>query len=414
MQRAITADLLIDGKGDIIKDAVVLISKDRIQQVGASEEVDIPDGVEVLHTRVLMPGMMDAHTHFLGTKTLNFGLWMQDTDAMRAMRATKEVHDMLLSGYTAARDVGSALSLSLKRIINEGTILGPRIFAAHRALSQTAGHGDVHSFPIESVRHQDGWIARLVDGVDEARKATRETLRMGADLIKVFATGGVMSELDHPHQVQFTMEELLAIIQEARRYGVFVSAHAHGVGGIEQAVKAGVNTVEHAMYLNQKPELIELMKEKNVILVPTLIIVKLIVERGEELGFPGYAIEKAKEGFENHVESIKMAVDAELPIAAGSDFLGPPLSPYGFGNARELELLHNVGLKPMDVIRAATGLAAATAGPRSKNVGTIEPGKFADFLFLDKNPLDDVTLLQSRENIKVVIKGGEVVVDRRN
>ncbi|MFX0126327.1 MAG: amidohydrolase family protein, partial [Candidatus Hodarchaeota archaeon] len=253
-------------------------------------------------------------------------------------------------------------------------------------------------------------LGRIADGVDECRRAAREQIREGAGVIKICSTGGVMSEKDAPTHAQFVDEEIAAITTEAHRVGIKVMAHAQSPEGIQNAIRNGVDTIEHGIYLDT--ETITMMLENNTIVVPTFAIVNAIVTKGVEAGVPEYGLIKAKASHEEHIKSIKQAYQAGVRIALGTDFCGPDIIPHG-KNAVELEIfVKQVGMTPMEAIVAATKVGAETLG-LEKEIGTLEKGKIADILIIDGNPLDDITILQNKEKLIVIMKDGQIKVDRR-
>ncbi len=405
----ITADILFDGRKDIFKDAVIEVTGDKITKVSQSEEIQIPNDVTVFNTPFLMPGLWDCHVHLFGGLTLDMIKMMEEPPGVRVLRTTVCVRNLLEAGFTSIRDVGGPIALRLKRVINEGTLPGPHIYAAHRFLSQTAGHGDNHPTPLswQSSAHAD-WYARLADGVPECRKATREQIREGADLIKVFVTGGVVSHIDSPHQAHYSMNELRAIIEEAKRFDLPTSAHAHGLQGIKNALSAGIDTIEHGTFLDA--EVAEEMVKKGVILVPTFRVLRVLLEQGEKSDIPLPFLDKAKEVYKIHQKSIKMAIKKGVQIAAGCDLLGVLGYQHGHDNTLELAHLQEAGLKPMQALQAATSMGPKTLGPRAPDTGEIAPGKDADILCLDKNPLNDLTILKEKDYKLLVFKKGELVV----
>jgi len=335
--------------------------------------------------------------------------WVLDSIALRAARGVTDVKKLIESGFTAVRCAGSDISLSLKKAIDEGTIPGPRIVAAHKALSQTGGHGDTHELPLEWVigPHAGG---RIADGVDDCRRAAREQIRAGAGVIKICSTGGVLSEKDSPTQAQFVNEEIAAITTEAHRVGIKVMSHAQSPEGIQNAIRNGVDTIEHAIYLDDAT--IELLLQHQTIIVPTFAIVNAIVTKGKEAGVPDYGLRKAEQAYKAHLESIKKAYQAGVKIAMGTDFVGPAIIPHG-ENAIELEILVNqVGMTPMEAIVAATKVGSEALG-LEKEIGTLEKGKKADLLIIDGDPIANIKILQDKEKIVVVMKDGQIVVDRR-
>ena len=405
----IQADLLVDGAGSEIRDSIIKISGDVISKVGSSDEIKIPDGKEVINTPFAMPGLWDCHTHLMGGKSLDMIKWMEEPPTLRAIRTTYSARKLLEAGYTSIRDVGGPFALRLKQAILEGTAQGPNVYAAHKFISQTAGHGDNHTTPIDwqSSEHA-AWYGRVADGVAECRKATREQIREGADLIKIFATGGVLSHIDSPIQAHFTMDELKAIVEEANRFDLATAAHAHGNQGVKNAINAGITTVEHGTYLEE--DTAQLMKQKGVILVPTFTIIDKLVENAEKTGVPQHIIDKVKLVKKLHVENVKIAIKEGVKIASGSDLLGvDDAYQHGFTNAAELEHLHKAGLSKMEAITAATGMAPKTLGPRAPKSGRLKEGYKADILCLDKNLLDDLTILQRKDYLSHVIKSGKVV-----
>lgn len=406
----IKAGSLIDGVNDVFKDAVIEITDKLITNVGNSEDITIPDNAIVYETPVVMPGLWDCHVHLFGGTTTDMVKWMEEPTSLRAMRTTISVRRLIEAGFTSIRDVGGPYAVRLKYAINEGTIPGPHIYAAHKFISQTAGHGDNHPTRLSWQNMESAeWYSRLADGVDECRKAAREQIREGADLLKIYATGGVLSHIDSPTQAHFTMDELRAIVEEAQRFDMAVAAHAHGLKGIKNAIAAGVTTIEHGTYIDDKTA--EEMVKKNVILVPTFHILQVLLNRGKESGLPDHILAKVEESYTIHQSNIKIAIEKGVKIAAGTDLMGiRETYEHGIGNAAELVHLNEAGLTKLQAIQAATSMGPKTLGPRASNTGILTKGKNADILCLKKNPLDDLKNLQQQENIFMVFKSGKLVV----
>ncbi|MHA2501520.1 MAG: amidohydrolase family protein [Candidatus Kariarchaeaceae archaeon] len=405
----IQADKAIDGLGDVINDAVIAIENGIITKFGQSESFNLTDSDTVFTTPVVMPGLWDSHVHLFGGTSTDMRKWLEDPTTTRAIRATRSVKNLLNAGFTSARDAGGPYSLRLKQAINEGVIPGPHLYGAHKFISQTAGHGDHHPSPLSwQTSEAADWYSHLADGIAECRKAARMNIREGADLIKIFVTGGVFSHIDSPEQAHFSMEELEAIIQEANRFDLATAAHAHGREGIRNAVNAGITTIEHGTYLDESTA--QLMVEKNVILVPTFHILKVFLAHKDELGLPEHIAIKGEETGKIHAENIKIAVKEGVQIAAGSDLvgLGDALE-HGHGNAAELVWLTEAGLSPMEAIVAATSTGPKTLGQGAPNSGSLEEGKVADLLCLESNPVDDLTILQNKNQINRVYKSGNAV-----
>jgi len=395
---------LIDGTGgEPIADGVVVIENDTITAVGAAGDVAIPEGAEIIDAagRTVMPGLMDAHLHFLGLRDTNQALWLLGGSEVRAIRGVMDAWRVLDAGFTTVREIGGMNGIFLKRAITEGSIVGPRILAAGKVISQTAGHGDWHFVPKE-------WsdsilLSRLADGVAEVRKAAREQLREGADFLKIMTTGGVMSEKDKPTACQYSMEEIRAFVEEARNADVKTATHAQGTQGIKNALIAGVDSIEHGFYLDD--DCLELMVRQGSSMVPTFAILDMIVTKGREMGVMEVSVRKGEEAQAAHFESFKRAYAAGVNCGLGSDYLSDPMSPHG-NSARELTIYVNkVGLSPMEAIVCATRNNARVLGIEDVT-GTLEAGKQADLLVVDGDPLADISLLEDKTNITHVFKGG--------
>jgi imidazolonepropionase-like amidohydrolase len=408
---------LIDGTGaKPLKDAVIVIEGTRITAVGKEGEVDIPKKVKKTEIdasgKTVMPGLIDSHLHLIGMKT---DRWLEE-DLVRPhqlalIKSVYDAIDLLEAGFTTVKDCGG-FGIYLKRSIAEGTTRGPRILSAGYVLSQTAGHGDSHYLPVEWVdaRVTKRGMSLLCDGVPECIKAARYALREGADFIKVCTSGGVMSMIDRPEHTQFTLEEMKAIVEEAKHVGKFVTAHCQGTDAMKNSIMAGIKTIDHAFYPDD--EVIEMAKKKkDVIFVPTLSINWRIVSEGEKAGYPLWAVAKGKEVWEITIKNIAKLYKAGLTIASATDFCGSPLLKMGT-NAMELELLtKHCGFKPMDALMAATRNGAKACGLENYT-GTIEKGKLADIILVDGDPLKDVKVLQNKNKINMVMKEGKIEVRR--
>lgn len=406
---AIRGGKLIDGSGaEPVKDAVVLIQEDKIAALGRSGEIQIPPDAEVIDAagKTVMPGLIDAHVHIMITefdiqRRLTTPLTLVFYEAVQNMRATLE------AGVTTIRDAGGA-DLGVKLAVERGLILGPRLVISVGMLSQTGGHGDDYMpVGVEIPIYYPGQPVLICDGPDEARRAVRRAVRAGADVIKIASSGGVLSPTTEPDLAQFRMDELRAIVEEAHAAHRRVMSHAQSKAGILNALKAGVESIEHGIYVDD--ECIELMLAQGSYLVPTLYAPIAVLETNERTGrMPEYAIRKTRQVLEVHKENVARAAEAGVKIVMGTD---AAVGPHGT-NARELTLLTEVGLSPMQAIVASTRTAAECLAMEDK-IGTLQSGKFADVLIVDGDPLADIKLLEDKERIKVVMKGGQIVVDRR-
>ncbi|MGB9684308.1 MAG: amidohydrolase family protein [Candidatus Bathyarchaeales archaeon] len=403
----IKAGLLIDGTGrEPLTNPVVVIKGDKIAEIGKESEIKIPEEAKIvdLGNLTILPGLIDAHVHIYGRRSYSPAEEIITPHDLAVIRSVEDCWKILKAGFTMVRDLGSAIALSLKRAVNEGTISGPRIFAAGRPISQTGGHSDIHYLPREEVIKKGALIA---DGPDDCRRAAREALRDGADLIKIMTSGGIGSEKDHPRYPQFTVDEVKAITEEAHRVERRVASHAEGVEGVKIAILGGVDSVEHGFFLDE--ESVQMMISRNIYFVPTLCLVevyKKALERPYDM--PPWRLKKQEECIDAMPKSFMMAYKAGVKIAAGTDYFGPPLRAHG-DNADEAITMVKYGMKPMDAILAATRNAAECIGVQN-TVGTVERGKLADIIGVQGNPLEDITVLKK---VDFVMKEGRIYVNRQ-
>lgn len=400
---------MIDGTGsEPLNEADLLIKNDLIEALGPAGTVDYPADAEVVEAegKTVMPGLIDAHVHLFGSASMNQLTWFFDDPYLRAMRSVTDIWKIIDAGFTTARDLGNARAIPLRDAVNEGSCVGPRIVACGRAISQTGGHSDIlHSIPVEMGADRMG-VGRIADGVAEVRKAAREQLRAGADFLKIMTTGGVMSERDKSTSSQYSLEEIRAFVEEAANVGCRTSSHSHGAQGVKNALIGGIKTIEHGIYLDD--ECIELMVKNNHYLVPTLAIVDTIVVNGEKVGVLPESVRKAKIAQEDHISSFKRAYRAGVLCGLGTDYLTDPMGPMG-QNAIEMEIyVEKIGLSPMETIVCATRNNAEILD-LADEIGTLEPGKQADVIVVNGDPLDDIKVLRDRENFLHIFKGGQEV-----
>jgi imidazolonepropionase-like amidohydrolase len=402
----IDAQRLIPGRGEPISPGAVVIDQAKVAYAGAS--AGAPDAPTSMTVDTVMPGMWDCHAHFMGIPAADISLLLQTHPAVAAVRAMEDARRALMAGFTSHREVGG-YGVFLARAIDEGSVIGPTIYGAGGVLSQTGGHADFHAFPLDQVHELTDRLAlsAVCDGVDECRKAVRKQLRVNAKVIKVCASGGVMSEVDHPIHQQFSGEELRVIVEEAARAERVVAAHCHGKPGIMAALEAGVTTIEHGTYLDE--ESAQLMVEKDAILVPTRWIVEELNAAGPALQMPDWAYEKLTVMVGRHRDALQIAREAGVRVATGTDiFVSGPQGGYGT-NGRELGHLVDGGFTPLEAIEAATATGPLTVGPQARRAGELKAGWDADVIAVAGNPLDDIALLADADNITHVWKQGDLV-----
>ena len=401
----IDAEVLIPGRGEPIADGSVVTDAGKILYVGPRGGAP---AMHALHVPVVMPGLWECHGHFFGMSTLDTQEVMRLAVPVAAVRAAKNVEAALQAGFTSVREAGG-LGVHMAKLVEEGILAGPSIYAPGAILSQTGGHGDIHAFPVAWVTDmcERGGFSWLCDGVPECLKAVRSQLRLGARVIKICASGGVMSEVDHPVHQQFSNEEIRAIVEEAGRAERVVMAHCHGKPGIMAALEAGVHTIEHGSYLDEEAAVA--MRETGAILVPT----RLIVEEGlrSKGRMPDYAYRKMVAIADSHLRAMKIAHEAGVRIALGTDiFATGPATGMAWGmNGREFVHLVDAGLSPIEAIEAGTANGPLTLGPQAPKSGVLAEGYDADIIAVASNPLDNVALLADPANVTHVWKAGQPV-----
>ena len=384
--------------GKLLADQILVIEGGKIVSTGASGDAKIPaDATRIdLPNATILPGLIDAHTHL----TMNpvFGYEQLAISIPReALIGAKNARLTLLAGFTTVRNVGADgySDVALRDAINAGDVPGPRMLVSGPALGITGGHCDNDMLPFEYHAVGDG----VADGIAAVQHKVRETIKYGADLIKVCATGGVLSLGDNPQASQYTLEEMKALVADAHRLGRKVAAHAHGAEGIRWAAEAGVDSIEHGSYIDDAG--IAVMKEHGTYLVPTLYLGDWMLEHAEETHLPAPLLAKAKEVVPNARKNIAHAFASGVKVAFGTD---AAVYPHGL-NAHEFAVMVKLGLTPLQAIQAGTINAADLLGWSGK-VGTLEPGAWADMIAVEGDPVKDVTTL---ERVKFVMKGGEVV-----
>ena len=380
--------------GRMVQNPEIVIEGDRIVSVGAAtaanaQAINLPN-------LTLLPGLIDAHTHLTGDP-YHFGYQELGISAAReALYGAKYARITLLAGFTTVRNVGANgySDVALRDAINDGDIPGPRMLVSGPALGITGGHCDNNLLPFEYHASSDG----VADGIAAVQHRVREVIKYGADLIKICATGGVLSKGDDPKASQYSLEEMKAIVADAHRLGRKVAAHAHGGEGIRLASEAGVDSIEHGTYIDEAG--IATLKKNGTYMVPTIYLNNWLMENMDKIGMPEFyrkkEIDVAKVSFAN----MARAMQAGVKIAFGTD---AAVYPHGL-NARQFATYVKMGFTPLQAIQSATLNAADLLG-WSDRIGAIEPGKFADIIGVEGDPTRDVTTL---ERVQWVMKGGEV------
>jgi imidazolonepropionase-like amidohydrolase len=395
---AVRAGRLVDGLGGApVTDAVILIENDRITAVGRG--LAIPSGARVidLSRSTVLPGFIDAHTHVTSQPENYMEDLFRKTPIDVAISAHVYARRTLDAGFTTIRDVGAGefIDVALRNAINAGTVPGPRMQVATLTVGSTGGHGDITGF---SPYLKFGQFSGIADGEVEIRKLVRFEVKNGADLIKLLASAGVLSEEESVGAPQFTQEEMNAVVDEARMWGRKVAAHAHGAEAIKRALRAGVASVEHASLIDD--EGIRLAKEKGAYLVMDIYNDDYIMAEYKRLGYPQKILDKEASVGRLQRESFRRAVRAGVKLAFGTD---AGVYPHGW-NGRQFAKMVEWGMTPMQAIQSATTSGADLLG-WSDRVGSIQPGRFADLVAVDGDPLRDITEL---ERVKFVMKGGVV------
>jgi imidazolonepropionase-like amidohydrolase len=383
--------------GQMLNDQAIVIEGDKIVSVGPASSASVADASTInLPNATVLPGLIDAHTHLtfnpsFGYETLGISIPREALTGAHNARTTLE------AGITTVRNVGADgySDVALRDAINAGDVPGPRMLVSGPALGITGGHCDNDLLPYEYHSTGDG----VADGIEGVQHKTREVIKYGADLIKVCATGGVLSKGDDPNASQYTLEEMKAIVADAHRLGRKVAAHAHGAQGVIWASEAGVDSVEHGHLMNDAA--IATLKKNGTYLVPTLYLIDWQRENAAKSNLPEFTRRKMQMVSEVGKANIKKAIEAGVKIGMGTD---AAVYPHGL-NAHELAVYVSLGMTPLQAIRTATINDADLLGWSDK-VGTLEAGKWADMIAVDGDPLQDVTVLQ---HVKFVMKGGAVV-----
>jgi imidazolonepropionase-like amidohydrolase len=390
---------LIDGTGaEPVMDATVAVRDRQIAYAGNAKTWQPSLQEDILNIdftgKYLLPGLIDSHVHLAGSGEADSRIQGEDADV--TLRILGNARRDLAAGITTLRDLGGwrELEFAVRRAFQRGEFTGPRLILAGRFISISESGADHY-----------GGMYYVADGVEAVRKAVREQIRHGADLVKLGVTGAVLVEGGVPGVTHFNADEIRVAVEEASKFGRRVAAHAHGIDGIRQAVLAGVHSIEHGTYLHQGRDVIEEMARRGTFLVPTLKADHDIVNR-DGAQIPDWIVNKTREVQEAARKSLRKAYQAGVPIAMGSD-VATPLNFHG-ENALEVHLMQQAGMKPMDALAAAT-LGAAKALNIETRTGSVEEGKLADLLVMDADPLEDLKRLADKRSLRAVFLEGRLV-----
>lgn len=405
---AIKAARLIDGTGKIINNGIVIVTDDKITAVGTSDLVRIPGNVKVidLGDATLLPGFIDSHTHVVG-RVLGDpdgqNAAVRDYDSFGAILSTRNANNLIQAGFTTIRNVGAGNfdDMALRKAINEGWVVGPRMQAAGHSIGITGGHCDSNGY--RPGLFDDKIKNGIADSLDEIRAAVRYQIKYGADVIKTCATGGVLSEGDAVGATQYNYEEMKALVEEAEKLERKVAAHAHGTEGIKIAVRAGVSSIEHGSFIDEEGA--KLMAERGTFLVPTLMAGESVERFAKSGVLKGQRAEKALLAAEAMRSAIKLAVKHKVKIALGTD---SGVIPHGTNGHEFTLMVEWGGLTPMEAIIAGTMNAATLLG-WEKQIGSLEVGKFADIVAVQGNPIQDI---RKMETTTFVMKNGVIYKQR--
>jgi imidazolonepropionase-like amidohydrolase len=407
--RAVYADGLLDpATGETTREAAVVIDDGHVTHAGKRGGTTVPRDAETIDATglTILPGLIDCHVHLTSLgEGLDFARELTTPPTLELMRAVRAARRTLDAGFTAVRDAAGSPA-GIKMAIEAAYFPGPRMFVTISALSQTGGHTDSHfmcGVDLEVPLPDRPYM--VVDGVEAMRLRVREVIRAGADWIKLCTSGGVLSPGDQPHHSALTLDEIKAAVEEAATHGLKVMAHAQANAGIKNALKGGVATIEHGIWLDG--DAIEMMLDGGNALIPTLVAPQWVIRHSEAGKMPAYAADKARAVVEDHTASIRMAVEAGVKIAFGTD---TGVGPHG-SNGEEFLLMQKLGMEPIDCIRSATTVAAQTIG--MKGVGSLAPGSWGDLIGVAGDPLKNLNLIADSANIQLVVKGGEVVKSLR-
>ena len=394
MTVAYRAARVFDGLSEhAIEDGAVLVEDGRILSLGPA--AGLPAGAEItdLGDVTLLPGLIDAHVHLVWSASAEpHEVVERESRALTALRCANNAALHLRAGVTTVRDVGATdgLSIDVARAVGLGVIPGPRVIAAGRAIAMTGGHG--------------WFLGREADGAEAVRHAVRSELKSGATCIKLMASGGVYGHAEEPGSPQLTVEEMRAGVEETHKAGRKVAAHAYSIEAIGNALDAGVDSIEHGSFMDR--DTAGRIRESGTYLVPTMSVYRAMSERGPELGAPEYIRRKTAEVLEASREAFRLALEAGVPVAAGTD-CGAPGHPHGT-LPEELMLMVESGASPIQALRFGTSAAADLLG-LGDEVGSLEPGKRADLLAVDGDPTSEILALRE---VRMVLRDGSRVEGR--